>query len=401
MFHARVLVDLPSVETDRRKTFFEWARSLFGAKIDTRSGMEELTVSAFSLFEGCFQALRSIGVTDAHSCLVDRKAVYVDQNDVADDLDLVWQALVDRRLVERPFREMHLVLAETHIGLHILYDLRVKSQVEKGWPELTIDLHARPLELRVQAGETAAAYAERVGHFARAIDRTALAHLLDERADLLAAALRRGLIGAEVSTELAQVRLHKPGDRQLDAMRRLPFGEDVAEPAWRGAPARAGAAPDTFTVYYHDPYWSLTNLILLNSMSHHAHWHSHDVVVVDSHGHELGRGDQVEQLGDLGTSQVDWTGDELGVSEDVPEGASGGSDDGWGGSDTADTSDGGGGEDGGWGGSDTEAGEGGDGGGDGGWGGSDTSDGGGDGGSSCSSSDGGSSCGSSCGGGGD
>ncbi len=63
MLRAKITVDLPSSETNRSKGPIEWARSLFGAKIDLRSGKEELTIGAFALVEGLVQHLPRPGST--------------------------------------------------------------------------------------------------------------------------------------------------------------------------------------------------------------------------------------------------------------------------------------------------------------------------------------------------
>jgi len=86
MLKARIAVDLPSAETQRSMGPVEWVRSLFGAQIDLRSGKEELTVCAFSLVEGLIAGFARAGVADVLSFLVDRQVVYLDSNDVPDDL---------------------------------------------------------------------------------------------------------------------------------------------------------------------------------------------------------------------------------------------------------------------------------------------------------------------------
>src|SRR5215468_10724253 len=111
MLKAKIVVDLPSVETHRRMGPIEWVRSLFGARIDLRSGKEELTVGAFSLVEGLVAGFAKAGVADALSFLVDKKVVYLDTNDVPDDLPLVARAAEEAGILDQTFREMHLVLA--------------------------------------------------------------------------------------------------------------------------------------------------------------------------------------------------------------------------------------------------------------------------------------------------
>ncbi len=111
MLKSEIAVDLPSVETNRRVGPVEWVRSLFGAHIDLRSGKEELTVGAFSLIEGLIAGFAKAGVDDALSFLVDKKVVYLDTNDVPNDLPLIAKAAEASGVLDAPFSEMHLVLA--------------------------------------------------------------------------------------------------------------------------------------------------------------------------------------------------------------------------------------------------------------------------------------------------
>ncbi len=379
MIHATVHINLPSVEAERELTFFEWVRTLFGARIDRASGFEELTVSTLSLVEGCQQALQRCGVTDVLSLLVDRRAVYLDRDNLTDDLSLAFTAMAELGLLNKPLRELHLALAEEHGELRYLYDIGVVARVQKGRPELTLRVEARPLALTLRPYETAAGFAARVQDFVETHPEAALTAQVDARVRPLAEALGRALVGAEVEIIPASVRLTQPDARALGAMRHLPFGDDVASPAFRGVPARGAYGGSPMSVYYADPYWSLTQVMLMSSVS--AAWHQPSVVVVDRSGGLVGGLGEVSPA----TSAVDWSGPGLAISEDVPSAEA----DGWGGSDLGVSESGAEGE------GSTE------GDGDGGWGGSDTSSDSSDSGSSDSGgSDGGSSsCGSSCGGG--
>src|SRR5215470_13097682 len=104
MLQARITVDLPSVETHRRAGLFEWVRSVFGATIDLRSGREALTIGAFSLVEGMVAAFAKAGITNVISFLVDKRVVYLDANDVADDLGLIVDASQAAGVFDRSFK---------------------------------------------------------------------------------------------------------------------------------------------------------------------------------------------------------------------------------------------------------------------------------------------------------
>ena len=83
---------------------------------------------------------------------------------------------------------------------------------------------------------------------------------------------RRALVGAEVEIIPAAIRLTQPDARALGAMRHLTFGDDVASPAFRGVPARGAYGGSPMSVYYADPYWSLTQVMLMSSVSASRTW---------------------------------------------------------------------------------------------------------------------------------
>jgi hypothetical protein len=384
MIKARIAVDLPSAEYDRRLGPIEWVRTLFGAEIDLRSGREELTIGAFSLLEGTWRAFQRVGVHDAISFLVDKRVIYLDTNEVTHDLDLVWQSAGDRGVLDAKFKEMHLVCTHHEGGLHVLFDVRVTADVVLGDAEMVVDVSARPEELRIQAGETAEAFSARVKQFSADEGKIEQHRLyLDDMVRELGAALEREIVGARVLVDRAEVKVVRPGARQIAKFGKLGFGGSVAQAQYRPTPsaARTGAYADPFVYYWYDPYWDLTSWILIDAMLHDHHWsHASHVHVVDGGGSELFTGasasDYASSADGWGSDAVSFTDD--GVSVDtsaLPSDGDGGSSswgDGWGSSDVG-SSDG-------WGGSDV--------------GGSDS------GGSSCGSScSSGSSCGSSCGGG--
>jgi hypothetical protein len=141
---ARIVVDLPSAETDRRRSPLEWLRSLFGAQLDLRSGREELTMGTVWLIEGLVEAFAAAGVRDVKSFLVDDETIYLDAAGVPDDLPLIVHAAETAGLLDRKFREMHLVLAHRTAALEAAIDCRVRDGVLLGEAELTIDLTGHP-----------------------------------------------------------------------------------------------------------------------------------------------------------------------------------------------------------------------------------------------------------------
>ena len=375
MIQATVNVDLPGVETDRWMGPLEWVRSLMGAKIDLRSGQEELTVGAFTLVSGLWDALGRCGVHDAISFLVDRRVIYLDRNEATHDLGLVKDAAIARGILEKRFKEMHLVCSHREGGLHILVDLRVTAKVAVGEPELEIRLSARPEALRIQPGESATAYADRVRDFtANEAVIDAHRHQVDALAHALGQAIQQEIAGARPMTAPARVQVVRPAARSVGRFGDLPFGDDVTAPQYRPTPthARAGAHADPFVYFWYDPYWDLTSWILIDSMLHHHRWQSDQVSVVDTTGATLFTGASAPEAAasDWMHGAISVDGGGISVDADAVGHNAGFDAAGWGASDAGSS-------DGGWGGSDAGSSD------------------------SGSSDSGGSSCGSSCGGGGD
>lgn len=326
MLKSRIVVDLPSAETERRKGPLEWLRSLFGAQIDLRSGREELTVSALWLVEGLVEGFAAVGVHDVISFLVDKQVVYLDHQDVPDDLPMVVKAAETAGILDRKFREMHLALAHKTETLHVIVDCAVKNGVLLGEAEMTIALSGRLRALQIESGETAQHYADRVKAFAAGSDSFEPAREeLDALTEKIANELSSVLAGARVSREAAAVQLVRPDARQIGNFRRLEFGDRVRQPTYRAVPTmqRHGAYNDPFYYHYYDPYYDFTTYLLVDSMLHSHTWHSPHVHVVDPAGHPLFTGDTAPSSGGdgwIGTDAVTFgEGGELAVSESIRE----------------------------------------------------------------------------------
>jgi hypothetical protein len=387
MFRSKVTVDLPSIEQKRSMGPIEWVRSLFGAQIDLGTGKEELTMTAWSTLEGLYRSLQRAGVRDAISFLVDRKAIYVDSSEIEDDLSLVWKSAREKRVLDKPFKEMHLVLAHREGGLHLIFDIKIHSQVLLGDPELVIDISGRPEALRIRPGESAEQFTARVRSWAdEPAERERLRLMMQARLELIA-----DLPGAVVDVQAAYVELIKPDARRISALGKLEFGDEAAEPGYHTVPTKRqpGAyGMDPYRHYYYDPYWDLASYMMISSMFAHSHaWHSPHVVVVNTQGQVLHTGEDIPSSAEAGWNEsavsvgeeglqidpeVEAEAESMGESEVDPgeageagESEAGESEGGWGEGESADSSDSGD---------------------------SSSSD------SSCSSGDGGS-CGSSCGGG--
>jgi hypothetical protein len=145
MHTSRIIVDLPSAETERRKGPLEWVRALLGAQLDLRSGREELTVGTLWLIEGMVDAFAVVGVRDVSSFTVDKQVVYLDtEEEVPDDLPLLVRAAEVAGVLDRKFHEMSLVLVHDGPSLHTAIDCRIKNGVLLGEAEMMVVLSGEP-----------------------------------------------------------------------------------------------------------------------------------------------------------------------------------------------------------------------------------------------------------------
>ena len=345
MLKSRIRVDLPSTETDRKMGPLEWLRSSFGAEIDLKSGEEELTVSALTLTRSLVEGFQKGGVTNSIAFLVDKRVVYKDVNDEADDLRLIPEAADASGVLEEPFKEMHMVLTHSEGGIHFLFDVRILNKVVLGDEEMTVEVSGRIEELRIRRGETAVEYSERVKAFgADSSNAASNRQAFEARVEEIGRTLGAALTGSKVSVAKSHIELIQPSRRQIAHFRDLKFGDEVTQPTYRAVPTRqrAGAYSDPFYYYYYDPYYDFTHLYLLDSLHHHDAWQQPEVVVVSPEGEPLFLGDQAvshaHELSALSGESISFSdGGDLVIADDVPmaTGAAAGQD--WGGDDVDET----------------------------------------------------------------
>jgi hypothetical protein len=148
--------------------------------------------------------------------------------------------------------------------------------------------------------------------------------VLESLAERFADALRTSIVGAKVRTASAEIRLVAPEPPQMARFRRLGFGDDVEEPAYRGLPTyqRAGVYADPFYYYYYDPYYDLTNWLLLDTLLRHQYAYAPMVHVVDPRGAELFTADAAPADGLWGSDAISFDrAGELVVDQTIPDAA--------------------------------------------------------------------------------
>lgn len=271
----------------------EWVRSLFGEKIDLRSGIEALTVSAFTIVDGLVRTFYAARITNVISLLVDKRVVYMDTNNVPDDLPLLAQAAQQSGILDRKFNQMRLVLTHKEAGVHLIFDVGIVDGVVKGTDEMWIDISGRIEELRVSPGETAQQFAERVRTFGKSADAVEPYRLaVDAIKNRLVDALRTTIPGARVTPSSTIVNVVRPDAEQIGRFRKLGFGSQATPPVYRPVPTlqRYGAYRDPFYYYYYDPYYDFMSWVLINDVLTqpvYHHWHTDHVYVVNPSGQPL------------------------------------------------------------------------------------------------------------------
>lgn len=289
MLQSKVIIDLPSREILREKTVGEWFTSVFGSRPDLRTGREMMAVSAYAVLEGIVNGFADAGLTNVISLIVDNRTIFLDTQDVPDDLFVMHRVATRSGALNRRFQEMHIAFTHEEDDLHIIIDVKLRPFVLLGEEELIITLSGRPKSLRVRRNETANRYRSRIHKFAsstRNIEK--LRESLNHVTDVLAGCLHRTLPGAEIRTEEAMVQLVRHSEQQLGAMRHLDFQRHDSG-RYRAAPARyhGGVIVDPFYHYYYDPFYDFAMFVMIGAAIEFA-WHMPYVYFVDPYGGFLG-----------------------------------------------------------------------------------------------------------------
>lgn len=305
MLQSKVIIDLPSREVLREKTVGEWFTSIFGSRPDLRTGREIMTVSAYAVLEGIVNGFADAGMTNVISLIVDNRTIFLDTQDVPDDLFVMHRVATRSGALNRRFQEMHIAFTHEEDDLHIIIDVKLRPYVLLGEEELVITLSGRPTTLRLKDNETASRYRSRIHKFASSTKNLErLREKLNHVTDLLAGCLHRTIPGAEIHTEEAMVQLIRPSAQQLGAMRHLDF-RHYEGGRYRPAPARyhGGVVIDPFYHYYYDPFYDFAMFVLIGAAIEFA-WHMPYVYFIEPSGAFLGYAHELDY--DVFTDQ--WVG---------------------------------------------------------------------------------------------
>ncbi|PRP89872.1 hypothetical protein ENSA5_70260 [Enhygromyxa salina] len=289
MFYANIHIDLPSEPALHRRTLLDWFSELIGREPTSGADVEVITVTGLSVFKPVTDALAQLGITDVLSVIVDGRIAYVDTEENSGDLATAIAELDARAVLEREFEAMKMVLSHRRDGLRTLIEVTVRRRVPAGSPELVIALAARLDSMQIARGESPTAYAERLRAIAADVPaleaaRERFAALADEAKRALDEQLGELVVSSSVAP--VELRLIRPGPRQLDHFRRLSWGPSVRMPKYRPVPIRSrlGAYDEPFYHYYFDPYFDFVAWVTLTEIVAGRGWQGLSFEVVNTDG---------------------------------------------------------------------------------------------------------------------
>lgn len=259
MLSGRIVADLPSAE-----------RPGAAPGDDTFApSHDRLAYGTAHVLKLIQDALVAADLRDLASLSIDGRDVYRDIGGTADDeIDELLERATELGLLISSFRELGLVLyGEDETARHVI-DLRVRSQVPAGEPELVARFSSRPKVLDVRPGETAKDYVSRLDAMFR--DAEALGRLRADATDVLdrvGAAMRAKLEGAIVSTTEVRLSIVRPTREDLDRLRGVGFGAIARPPRYSLADGvREPCWVDPAIAVIEDDYVVLRNLVALDAL---------------------------------------------------------------------------------------------------------------------------------------
>jgi hypothetical protein len=327
MLYANIHIDLPSELVLRERTLLAWFSRLIGRELEPSEAQDVATITGLSVFKPVTDALAQVGVTDVLSVIVDDKIAYVDTNEDSGDLASAVAELDARAVLEREFEVMSMTLADRREGLRTLIEVTLRRRVPASTPELRLHFAGRLDAMQVARGDTPVSYAKRLR--ALAADTSALVAARERFTARVGEAERAlaqqlGALSLSCAVTPVELRLIRPGPRQLDHFRRLTWGSRVRLPKYRPVPIRGrrGAYDEPFYHYYYDPYFDFVAWVTLSEIAAGRGWQGLDFEVLDPDGSRVfdsgdPSGEATLQLVHLDQVQLTQTG--LVVDPAIPE----------------------------------------------------------------------------------
>gem|GEM_PF-1521998 len=273
---AAIAVHVPAEEILRELKFFERIRKAFGGKPDLSTGRVRASIEATAIVEATRDALRSLGVANAVSLMIDDTVLFHDRDSKDDDLGDLLTAFHDNESVfGQGFRELRLAVEHREAGLHLVVEIAARSEHAKTAPSVRILVSGRIAALTPLPSETAEAYRARAEPFVK--DASALTvHQMQFTAfvERLRDATGAALPIARVEVEATETRIVRPSGKP-------------AEAATNDRSSRAYDPYDYYYPGYHGGF--LVDALIWSAIFSHS-FHPH-YVVVDGANHFQGHAD--------------------------------------------------------------------------------------------------------------
>ncbi len=289
MLHASITIEEPSGRGNT-SAVWAWLRDLFRSKEELDALEHAFGQRTLERLGAVGRALESCGVSDVIHLFIDDRPIYEDTSDERDDLSAALTRATQGREVDTHFETLRLVVSAVDDHLHQLIDIQITGRGQGAGPQIKIELAARHQDLRIEVGEQAHTYRDRVltavrvaAEPGRGLERFA-AH-----ARALHEALTAALPGAHIQSSEAEIRLIRAGTKQVGRLRNLGFERAVRLPTYRSKAThrRTGAYDSPFYYYYFDPYQDLLHWIIVEDMLACGTWTDSRVQVVDRTGAPL------------------------------------------------------------------------------------------------------------------
>jgi hypothetical protein len=264
----------------RQPNLWEKLKKGLGASVDLSTDRVRVELEATALVDQVRRALERLGVTNALSLVIDDTVVFQDTAGKVDDLpDLILALSEHASVFGRGFREMRFAAEKEEAGLHLIIEVRARTEHAAADPAAIVSVGGRLRALEPRPGESAEDYQRRVEPLTRDTTAFEAARLQFESfVARLEEVLRTSMPEARVEQLRSQARLVKPA------------GKPEIEPAPVREPTHPGYDP--FVTYYPSPMGMMLDAMILSSMMH-SFAPSPSIMVVNPTGAALGSVDQV------------------------------------------------------------------------------------------------------------
>jgi len=293
-FKVALELDLPSQEVfDKPGTLSR----ILGAKA-TATGTERVVGSTMAVIDCFVRAYQAIGINNIIALEIDGKPIYLDNAMVADDLQHLAAALqAHKHVLTDAFEYIHLVLELPAAGIHYVIDTKIRGKVQMGHEEVYIVVAGKLDALNPGARETAVTYRERVRQLLGTPD------ILDrfkiqfrDRVRNMLQQLKTYTNASEGKLDFLELGVVRPSRKSLHALISKPFSQQWLSFRNEGlAGENAAYYHDPYSYYYHNPFDTFVNLVVIDALIDGTATHVPiDMVIYNHDGSTFGIADHVE-----------------------------------------------------------------------------------------------------------